>query len=258
MITNINEFKKYIRENIENDSTYEILKGVLNNLTDLKDLDILVSLVESGTIFTSLHVGPGNLNNTYTKFHRELIPNWIKSLGMDRLTSGGDSINKIYNNAEQFSRWIEEKGYDSQECFLAYIPGEIYRDSGSPEEDNENFSTVDDNDVQNSINILSSEIKNKDLNNHERGYFRMGFDVMANENEQPGWALFLFQENSYSDIKETKLDSYIYYEKESINVIFQPNTVSFYNFNPGGPYGSTGLNKMVDFCSEEGYVLRQD
>lgn len=255
MITSINEFKQYlnsVNENIEinENKIIEIYTKILNQLNDLKDLDVLAELVEGNIMFGGRTGDSDEIRRAYTTLHRELIPAWIDKLWMDNLKSDGMSMNDVYSFADVFEKWIEQKGYESQEVFLSYCLGGGINDVY---ENEENFK-FDLNNIDTSINDIVTKIKSTEVYKNDRGYFKMGFDVMANDGEDnPGFALFAFYDYSSNNIKETNELDGLRPESDDVAVVFKPNTNLFYSYKPGQPY-----KDMVDLCTDGGYALRLD
>ena len=269
----IQDFKGFILN--ESESTSNIIIDtyikILNQLTNLKDIDTLFELVEGNHLFEGVIENRELIGKAYNEFHSNLLTSWVSRMTETRLRSGDSSMEDIHNFSDRFKEWISNKGYDSQYVYLSYIPGTSgleYTDLGS-EEGLGAFPQVDLDDLDRSISKIVSAIKSNDVYNYYRGYFRMGFDVFSREeDEKPGWALFAFKDFSYKkEIEEADLsyledlkslrpgdeDPYI------MKTYFSPNSSLFYNFNPGGPYGrgrdGIARNPMVDFCDEEGFTI---
>ncbi len=254
MYTTINEFRKYLKENIEvvaENKELECLQKILNQIVDLKDLDILCTIIEDGRIISMDRGG----SDTYMKFHRELVPTWAKGLWMDKLKSGGESMDNVYKYANVFQEYIKEKGYDSQECFLTYNLGH------GDNEVSEAFSdiSIDFDNLDQSVNELVSKIKSTEVYHYYRGFFVMGFDVMAKEGEENGgFAAFAFKTSSPTQISTFKMTDSVTSirpedESDVVEATFMPNTDTFYRYKTERPY-----KDLADLYSEEGFVLRLD
>jgi hypothetical protein len=261
----IHNFKAFVLNESEDNGPNIVIdtyKKILDSITDLKDMDVLFDLVEGNHLFEGVVENPNLIRKAYSEFHFKLLDEWINNRGEDRLLSDLE----IEKYSEAFSKWIKEKGYESQEVFLAYIPGTSGIEyTGDGETGIEGFGKIDPDNLEQSTKDIIRKIKNTEVYNYYRGYFRMGFDLFSNgEEENPGWALFAFKEFSTTrGIEEQEFVSENSYSLSPEDedpyrpeVFFMPNTSLFYKFNPGGPYGSTGVNPMVDFCTEEGFLLR--
>jgi len=260
----IKDFKGFsVNESEDNGPNIVIdtYKKILDSITDLKDMDVLFDLIEGNILFDGVVENPNLISKAYNEFHFTLLKEWVNKGGADRLLSGLE----IEKYSETFSKWIKEKGYESQEVFLCYIPGTSGMEyEGDGETGIEGFGKIDPDNLEQSTKDIIRKIKDTEVYSYYRGYFRMGFDLFSNdEEENPGWALFAFKEFSTTrSVEEQEFNTKYPHslspgdEDYKPNTYFMPNTSLLYKFNPGGPYGSTGVNPMVDFCTEEGFLLR--
>ena len=121
------------------------MQSKLDKTKDLWDIDIIGSKMENGD-FGDLR----SLGKSYTKYHFEMVPAWIKKhWGKAMLYKGENLFDILYKDWEpKFKELLKEKGYDAQECFVSYEVG------ANPENTEDSYYT---------------------------GKFKMGFDIWETE-----------------------------------------------------------------------------
>lgn len=90
---------------------------MLNKTSDLFEVDKMLMQFED--TYDSMERGD------YDKFHFVLIPEWVRKHWMKDMKYRNESVKRLlYDHAvPSIQKFLKEKGYDSQECFVGYQLG---------------------------------------------------------------------------------------------------------------------------------------
>ena len=146
-------------------------KKALQNTDDLFKVDEISSIVE------------GELQGfEYDYFHRTVVPEWIKE-HLNDMTYRGKSVAEMLNHFRNaFVKYLKEKNFDAQECFVSYEPG--YNEEY--ESDNGTFRMAFDIFPLDEKASHTFEGEPNNLNN-STGVFD------GDVSNGPGWACFAFK-----------------------------------------------------------------